>query len=433
MDKSISIGLDIGTTTISAVVLDTIDGTLLARKTEKSEADMPAKDPLEKIQDAAKIIEKAKKLLRELLEAYPDTGSIGLTGQMHGIVYLDGEGKLLSPLYTWQDRQAEPFCREMQERTGYTVSSGYGLATHYALQQKGKVPDGAAKICTIMDYLAFCLTGCLKIHSTNAASLGFFTGEGFDASALKKLGISPEILPQITDRCETVGYYRGIPVTMAIGDNQASFLGSVADPEAMALANFGTGSQISVMTGSPVTDGVEQRPYLEGTYLACGSALCGGRAYALMEKFLRDITGGDEQYPLLNELARRGMEMEDLPVVIPTFCGTRQDPTARGSIGNLSEENFTPAALAAGLLLGMTGELQEMFRKMPGERVGTLVASGNGVRKNPALVRALERVFGMRVLIPAHQEEAAFGAALFAAAAKGVPITTLQKRCIRYQ
>ena len=49
------------------------------------------------------MMNQALRLLDQLLERYPQTASIGLTGQMHGIVYLDREGRCISPLYTWQD------------------------------------------------------------------------------------------------------------------------------------------------------------------------------------------------------------------------------------------------------------------------------------------------------------------------------------------
>ena len=55
-----------------------------------------------------------------------------------------------------------------------------------------------------------------------------------------------------------------------------------------------------------------------------------------------------------------------------------------------------------------------MFAEMPKNRIKQLVVSGNAVRKNPALRRVLERVFGMKILVPVHQEEAAYGSALFA-------------------
>ena len=64
---------------------------------------MPTANEWEKIQDAGAIVKKAEKLLDDLLDKYPQTERIGLTGQMHGIVYIDQTGTCVSPLYTWQD------------------------------------------------------------------------------------------------------------------------------------------------------------------------------------------------------------------------------------------------------------------------------------------------------------------------------------------
>lgn len=88
------IGIDIGTTTVSAVVLepDGHDGQkLLTSRTIANGSFLKGAD-WERIQDAEKLTDKAKAALDELLAAYPETEAIGLTGQMHGIVYTDREG-----------------------------------------------------------------------------------------------------------------------------------------------------------------------------------------------------------------------------------------------------------------------------------------------------------------------------------------------------
>ena len=64
-------------------------------------------------ENTEKLVEKAKELLDFFLERYPDAEQIGLTGQMHGIVYLDRNGKSVSPLYTWQDVKRKPL-QELQ-------------------------------------------------------------------------------------------------------------------------------------------------------------------------------------------------------------------------------------------------------------------------------------------------------------------------------
>lgn len=428
MAKRISLGLDLGTTTISAVVADMETKTVLASCTRKHDADLPTEDPREKIQSAQIMEAAARDILNQMLEQYPQVCAIGITGQMHGIVYLDAAGNLVSPLYTWQDQRGLEICADLTRRTGHALAPGYGLVTHCALEKSGAVPADARKLCTIMDYLAFSLCGKkrLLMHITNAASLGFFClqEENFDEKALEAVGIDPSVLPEVTAETVVLGSYQDIPVTVAIGDNQASFLGSVQEPETMALANFGTGSQISRMVrkldGLQTESGIEIRPFLKGSYLLCGSALCGGKAYALLERFFRSFAvrcGLPEQncYEILNAMAAEEITRKDLPRVTTTFCGTREDPLMRGSIEGIGQDNFTPQAFAAGLLLGMARELKELLERMPHTSVTGLIASGNAVRENPALVRALEQVFAMPVAVCACREEAAFGAACFAA------------------
>ena len=427
--RQLTLGLDIGTTSISALVADITEGTVLTSLTQRHWADLPGDAPGEKCQSPGLLEETARDLLDRLLEKHPGVTAIGITGQMHGILYLDEYGTPVSPLYTWQDQRGAHLCSRLQSRTGYALAPGYGLVTHCALAEKGAVPEEAAVLCTIMDYLACSLCSRARpvIHAGNAASLGFFdlkTGT-FDPLALKEAGIPEALLPEVTGKPAVVGHYRGIPVTVAIGDNQASFLGSVPEPETMVLANFGTGSQISRMVRRipplPENSLLEVRPFLEGSYLLCGSALCGGRAYALLEGFFRrfaDRCGldADNLYPLLNQLAAEGLTQPDPPLVETTFCGTRRDPSLRGAIRQIGETNFTPEAFTAGVLLGMARELNTLLQAMPADVPLTgLAASGNAIRYNPTLKQAVEQIFRLEVTVPPCREEAAFGAALFAA------------------
>lgn len=240
----------------------------------------------------------------------------------------------------------------------------------------------------------------------DAASLGFYDlcSNRFDADALERCGAFAGILPAVTAGCEVIGSYRGIPVAVAIGDNQASFLGAVKDQERSALANFGTGSQISLVTSEigdrPIFGGeIEVRPYVDCEFLLCGSGLCGGRAYAIIERFFRAYAVAcglpdTEQYEVLNRLAEKGVESKNVLRVRTTFSGTRSDPDMRGEISGISEDNFTPEALAAGCLYGMAGELHEIYGKIGGTRqIDRLVASGNAIRKNRILKKAPARGF----------------------------------------
>ena len=432
-----SIGIDIGTTTISLVVLDTEKKMVLESRTISNGTFIETGNDWERIQEPVKIIEKAVGVLNELLAAHKDVETIGLTGQMHGIVYLDKEGECVSPLYTWQDgRGAQPefdgksIVQEVYEKTGLTVSTGFGLVTHLYHCRKGIVPEGAATFCSIGDYLGMKLTGRKTplVHASNAGSFGlnlFDSEKGeFRKAVLEQLGMDTSILPEVTGDVAVLGKYKGIPVTAALGDNQASFLGSVGFRENTILLNMGTGGQISVLSDQLFSgEGIEARPFVNGKYLLVGASLCGGRAYATLEKFFRRFmkraTGNDEPlYGLLEEMAREGKEQSDKMEVSTRFNGTRINPDIRGGSTNLSEENFTPEGLTYGVLHGMIKELYDMYQiiyKATGIEVNHLVASGNGLRKNQVLQEISSEMFGAELSLAIYQEEAACGAAVSSA------------------
>lgn len=176
-------------------------------------------------------------VLLNLLQNHPDAAAIGLSGQMHGILYLDSAGTPVSPLYTWQDGRGDlPYDKDhnwashLSQITGHSLATGYGLVTHYYNLQHHLVPDDASVLCTIHDYLAMKLAGRTSpvMEATTAASLGLYDVHRrcFDFDALKKAGIDPAILPApATVPCLGTGEL-GIPVYAALGDNQASFLGA---------------------------------------------------------------------------------------------------------------------------------------------------------------------------------------------------------------
>lgn len=425
-----TIGLDIGTTTISAVVADPVSGRIEHSYTVDNDSFVKDTEPWEKRQDPTKIIKKGKELLDSLLDAYDDVCRIGLTGQMHGIVYVDRDGNSVSDLYTWQEQSGEQMtddgssvCDRIRNRYGQPVYTGYGLVTHLYHRKQGIVPENAAKICTIADYLGMVLTGRRTplVHAGNAAGMGFYsvdTGE-FMLDILHSEGMDERILPAVTDFHEILGTYRHVPVMTAIGDNQASFRGSVKDVEHSVLVNMGTGGQVSVLADRCISrKGLEMRPYNKDKYLIAGSSLCGGRAYALLKDFFESYAqiaemADIDHYAVMNIFLDQ--ERDQSLWVETTFAGTRDDPEKKGRIENLSAENFTPGAVIYGVLEGMARELFEMYQCVDADirkEKTVLVLSGNGLRKNVHLQRIMEEMFGMRAEIADNQEEAACGAAL---------------------
>lgn len=433
------IGLDLGTTTLSAVVLDGDSGAVLETRNIPNGADLPPRMAGERIQDADAIAERALELVGALANGH-GAAAIGVDGQMHGILYVDGDGRAVSPLYTWQDQRGaaafgdSTYAGELSRLSGRPVATGYGMATHFWHAVHRAVPSGAAKLCTVCDYVAMRLTGrrAPLIHVSSAASIGLFdeAGGGWDCAAAERAGIDPRCLPEVTGECATVGVAPGgAPVSCGIGDNQASFIGSVRDMADAVLVNMGTGGQVSMLATGQIAEGdLEVRPLGNGRAIAVGSVLCGGRSYALLERFLRScaaLAGADSAalYGAMNRIALEALDAGDPLRVDTRFHGTRAMPALRGSISGIGTENFDAEHLIAGTVTGMAREIYDLYALMLTRATAPatqLIGSGNAIRRNPALKRAFERAFGMEMRIPAHREEAAYGAALFGMAAAGM-------------
>ena len=128
--------------------------------TNKNDASISTSLPWEKMQEPCKIYNIVQQILDAFISKYEGIRGIGFTGQMHGILYIDRAGRNLSPLIIWQDgrgnlqyRKNLTYASFLSYETGYKVASGFGLVTHFFDLKNNRVPKGAWKICTIMDYV----------------------------------------------------------------------------------------------------------------------------------------------------------------------------------------------------------------------------------------------------------------------------------------
>ncbi len=437
------IGLDIGTTSITGLIYDLERKKVVCTVTDESGTGVPEhKEEWERLQDPEAICQQIERIVGKLILAEGEVSGIGLTGQMHGIVYTDNMGQHVNPLYTWQDGRAglpidggSSYAQKLSETTGYSVPPGYGLATHYYNIQNGLVPAAAVSFCTIADYAALRLTGSRSplIDPTQAAGIGCYSFDagGFDYAAIERGGIHTGLLPKVVPSGTLIGTTpSGIPVYCSLGDNQASFLGSVPVPDESVLLNMGTGSQLSVLLPNAEYQlaGMEVRPFPGGGRLVVGAALSGGKSYALLEHFFRElITAYTGEAPgklysfmeqLLSYEETAGKEL----TVNTQFLGTRTNPEVRGSIGKISLDNFTPAHLAHGFLQGMIDELYAFYtilNSSTGSAYKYAIGSGNALRASAVLCAKAQSTFKLPLAFSHSPEEAAVGAALYAAVGAG--------------
>lgn len=413
-----TIGLDIGTTGICGISVDCDSGEILASVNMNNDSFIKTGKDFERVQSPERIMEIVSEIVEKLCNS--ETKAIGISNQMHGVLYTDKDGKALSPLYTWQDARGSLEYKDGKTYAQYIGAfSGYGLASDFYNRENGLVPAETKYIMTIGDFAAITLCGKSEplMHVTNAASLGLY-----DLTA-KKFTVDYPYLPPVTESFETVGEYKGIPVTVAVGDNQASFIGAVSD-DSSALLNFGTGSQISVISECPSAPaGVEVRPFTEGKYLLAGCALCGGRAFAMVSDFIAraaELATGSKPENIYKNIDKALEKKLETSVMADTrFCGTRNEPSLKGSYTQLDENNFTPEDILLSTVIGMSKELYDMYKSI-GKECESIVCSGNGIRKNAALRRVTSEMFGKAINIPLYKEEAAYGASLCSMAGGGI-------------
>ncbi len=444
-----ALGIDIGTTNLNASLVDLSDGRTVERRSAPN-VRAGAREEYAYQQDPGAILAA----VREMIASIPQRiSSICVTGQVHGILYVDAAGRPLSPLYNWLDRRGTAAVdgttpqRRLQERTGAALPAGYGLLTHYANRMLGKVPPGAAAIVGINEFITGSLVGRV-LDKTDASNLGPF-GAFDPVSGAQDRRVLDEVLPSgspafpglagpfslagdfVHDPRGASGSRGPVPVAHSVGDNQAGFFGLVARPLTTGLVSIGTSGQISIFSPSAsCSPSMELRPYLGLGYLHVGATLCAGKTYEVLQRLFREILSLDASRPAPeDEAVFRLMAAAAAAAPSPSplrvdaaVNGTRADPARRGSIADISLDNLTAGNLVRGTVEGIVRELVD-FRSGREEVFGGLsaiVAAGSAVRKNALFREELERQFGLEIRVPPMDGAAAFGAALIGAAAAGV-------------
>jgi sugar (pentulose or hexulose) kinase len=461
----VTLGIDLGTTTIAALALDTDTGTVLAHATHPNDAEITS--PADKARgysewDALRIAGIAFACLgdvrQQLGDRVNDAAGVGITGQQHGAVLLDASLTPLTPFIGWQDRRGNELIPSTEEtflaralrlagedaptRTGCRLAAGYLAVTLYWLKENGHLPDDG-RGCFLPDYFAGVLMNSPPAADpTLAASAGAFdlTAGVWDLGILEALHLPRELFPTVVPSGSCIGRVAptaatatGLPVGLRVfaplGDNQASFLGSVSDRAHSVFVNVGTGGQVSAAVESFHFDPrLETRPLPGGFLLVC-AGLSGGRAYATLERFFQKTAeqlfglAPDTLYTAMNRLAAEVPVGAEGVRCEPFFTGTRLHPELRASFTGVSAGNFTPAHLTRALLEGMARSFREgydMIRLYLSEPSQRLIGAGNGIGENQLLARIIAEEFGLPMSVPVHREEAAYGAALSAGVGAGI-------------
>ena len=441
--KPCIVGIDFGTTSLSAVVINVDKGCIEKVFNYNTNAYIPCAFPFQKEQS----IEILTKLFYSLLQEIDTITDISVqaysfTGQMHGVVGINNQLQAVTNLVTWEDKSGDMILPEgiklldkIKALSGdNTLSNGYGIVILYKWLHIEKRADINC-FCTAPDYFAGLLANKIGMTPSMAHSIGLFDihANQWAEEPIKKLNLSLDLFPPIVEESSILGYIQKgqntVPIISAMGDNQASFLGSITDKNSVLL-NVGTGAQISALIRkdeksifSKYIDNIETqlRPYDKDFYLMSTSFVNGGSIYKSLFNFFKEsaktLFGLDEideskLWKNMEKVARERKEIGNELTVLPLLAGQRKAPNIKGEISNLTLSNFTPSSLIRGFLSGLAEHYKTGFFPELSQRVEYVCASGNGLKRNHLFVEIIEETFNKPIHITPYNEEAAVGAAL---------------------
>ena len=427
---SVLVGLDVGTTGVKALGLG-LSGEVVAR----AESDYPLSTPRPgwAEQDPEDWRHAAEEALAAL--GVDDVAGIGLSGQMHGLVALDAEGRVLRPAILWNDQRTAAECQELEERIGLerllelTGNRALpGFTAPKLLWLRANEPETYERIAHVLlpkDYVRLALTGEHATDVADASGTLLFdvVGRRWSDEVLAALELPASWLPAALESPSPSGATAGgVQVAAGAGDQAAGAVGvGVTKPGPVSVVLGTSVVAFAVLPGAP--GGQDGRAHVfchavPGAWHAMGVMLSAAGAL----RWLRDVLAPGEPYDrLLAEAAHWGPGAEGL-LFLPYLAGERTphvDPNARGAFVGLSLRHDR-GALVRAVLEGVAYGLKDSFEVLRalGCRLDAGRVSGGGARSELWLT-IVASVLGLPLERTAAEEGAAYGAALLGGVAGG--------------
>lgn len=445
------LGLDIGTSAAKALLCDA-RGRVLA--TALAEYPLSSPYPLWSEQNPHDWWNGARQALRNVLQQAGVEGKqllgLGLTGQMHGAVFLDKNNEVIRPALLWNDQRTAAECAEMTERVGMQrlieITGNPALTGFQApkiLWLRNKEPQHYARLARVLlpkDYIRLKLTGLAATDASDAAGtlLLDLRARDWSAELLKLLDIPGEWLPTVAEGPQVTGGLRadiaaelglpdGLPVIAGGGDNAAAAVGTGIVRAGVISSSIGTSGVIFAHADEIALD-----PHgrlhsfchvVPGKYHLMAVTLAAGGSFQWLRNTLRQLGLPALDYRYLTLLA------EDVPIgaegliFLPYLSGERTphlDPHARGGFIGLTTRH-TIGHMARAVMEGVTYSLRdglEIMRSL-GLSLGEVRATGGG-GKSPFWRQMQADVYAAPVASLSAEEGPAYGAALLAGVGAGL-------------
>jgi xylulokinase len=470
-----TIGLDVGTTGAKGLLVDQT-GKVVASAASAYPIHTPK--PLWSEQDPEDWWKATQRVIRVLLQhSSSSVGAplasgilsrevvgIGLTGQMHGLVLLDGSGKVLRPCIMWNDQRTALQCEEITTAIGFSKLMKVtgnpvlpGFTAPKLLWIRENEPNVYRKIAHVLlpkDYIRYKLTGefATDVSDASGTSLLDVLHRCWSNELLNELQIPTAWMPTLyestgvsgrisADAAAATGLRAGTPVVAGAGDQAAGGIGTGIVEPGVVSVTIGTSGVVFAHSDKLLTEpegrlhafchAVPGAWHLMGVTLAAGGSL----------RWFRDVLGepervlarsrGVDPYEILMEEAAKAPAGSEGLFFLPYLSGERTpypDPNARGAFVGLTLRH-TKSHMVRSVLEGVAFSLRDCLEliKGIGLRIEQVRASGGGAR-SAHWRQILADVLNKEVVTVTSTEGASFGAALLAGVGTGV-FTDLKSAC----
>ena len=372
--------------------------------------------------------------------------AIGLTGQMHGAVMLDRDGKVLRPALIWCDQRTDDQCNWLHEELGrehlieLTCNPALpNFTLTKLLWVKDNEPEIFASIHHILcpkDYVRYRLTGrfAMDVHEASGTLLLDVTNRQWSSTVARVAGIPEAWLPQLFESSEVcahvspaaasaLGLVEGTPVVAGAGDQGAGAVGMGILKPGSVSATIGTSGVVFAATDSPVRDprgrlhtfchAVPGRWHVMGVTQSAGLSL----------RWFRDTFAAGSTYDELTTLAAKVPPGSDGLLWAPYLLGERTphlDSQATAAFVGITA-GHSLAHFARAVLEGVAYSLRDTFTLFAELDIPVKgVRLGGGGARGPLWRRIQASVYNHPSEVLVAEEGGAFGAALLAGVGVGV-------------
>lgn len=445
---SFSIGIDLGTSSMKAVAIDE-KGNIICKSKGYYDIYRPEIDWAEQksIEWQETLISTLRNLVRQLEDINNENqitiSSIGVAGQMHGLVTVDTDGNVLYPPIIWADNRTNSevefikskLDQNQKEKLANPIVNSFTAPKLLWLKNnKAEIWRKIDKFMLPKDYIVYLLTGKIITDKSDASATLLFDIEKNEwaKDIIESLGLSLDIFPEIVEPATKVSLIKGKlyndldlhgakPEIISVGGDApvTAFASGVIKPGQAAIS-LGTAGQIIMPTDRFISHPkrkIHTLHYaLKSTWHLMGAILSAGYN---MSWWLKKVCGNNDKLYLdsiQEELSLLGPGSDGL-LYLPYIQGERSpinNPDAAGVLFGLKSDH-TNVNIISAMMEGVAFALKSNYNEIKefGLEVNEIYLTGGGA-KSKVWGQTFADIFNQPVYIVEQKYDTSYGAALLA-------------------